>query len=209
MLFKDFQFKNSNLFSVLSFSFLLLAAGCNDKADESRTNNASSAAQEKAKIEIVANENAREIKVADKIVDANQSKSYYYDYNIKSAFNENSTPANEDASISMKPRSSMDANMHVRSPYENIQISMIVNKLSKEFILKCSACHNDYANGVIGPSLLGKDSDYIFNKIADFKNGTKTNVLMRDLIKQMSDEEIRALADEIYTFNKKINEMRK
>ena len=86
---------------------------------------------------------------------------------------------------------------------------MIVNNLSKKYILKCSACHNDYANGIIGPSLLGRDADYIFNKIAQFKNGEKTNVLMRDLINRMSDEEIKELADEIYQFNIAIKNMRK
>ena len=76
-------------------------------------------------------------------------------------------------------------------------------------MVKCSACHDDYANGVIGPSLLGKSSDEIFNNIADFKSGKKSNVLMDDLINMMSEDEIRTLADEIYNFNEKIKELRK
>ncbi len=76
-------------------------------------------------------------------------------------------------------------------------------------MVKCSACHDDYANGVIGPSLLGKSSDEIFNSIADFKSGKKSNVLMDDLINMMSEDEIRTLADEIYNFNEKIKELRK
>jgi cytochrome c553 len=85
----------------------------------------------------------------------------------------------------------------------------LVRKLSKKFIVKCSACHNDYANGVIGPSLLGKNSNEIFDSIAAFKSGEKKNVLMTDLIKMMDEAEIRALADEIYAFNEKIKEARK
>ena len=103
----------------------------------------------------------------------------------------------------------MDANLHVRSPYENVEVSMLVKRLSKEFIVKCSACHNDYANGVIGPSLLGKDADFIFEKISKFKDGSAKNVLMKDLVSQMDAKEIRAMPDEIYEFNKKIKEMRK
>ena len=86
---------------------------------------------------------------------------------------------------------------------------MLVKQLSKNFIIKCSACHNDYANGVIGPSLLGKDSDYIFDKIAAFKTGAKKKVLMEGLISQMDDKEIRELANEINQFNNMIKEMRK
>jgi cytochrome c553 len=98
--------------------------------------------------------------------------------------------------------------MHIRSPYEKINISLLVKKMSKEFIVKCSACHNDYANGIIGPSLLGRDVDYIFNKIADFKSGKKSNPLMNDLINMMNDEEIRKMATQVYNFNKEIESMR-
>ena len=160
-------------------------------------------------IEVVANKNAKEIKVKEKKTDKAQSKSYYYDYNIKSEYDENARPANKDAGIRAKPRTTIDANMNIRSPYEEVQLSLLVGKLSKEFIVKCSACHSDYANGVIGPSLLGKNSDEIFNSIAAFKSGEKTNVLMDDLIKMMSEDEIRKLADEIYAFNEKIKEARK
>ena len=76
-------------------------------------------------------------------------------------------------------------------------------------MVKCSACHDDYANGVIGPSLLGKSSDEIFSAIDDFKSGKKSNVLMDDLIKMMSNDEIRTLADEIYNFNEEIKALRK
>ena len=160
-------------------------------------------------IEVVVNKNVKEIKVKEKTTDKAQSKSYYYDYNIKSEYDEHSRPANVDAAVRAKPRTAIDANMNVRSPYEEVKLSLLVGKLSKEFIVKCSACHSDYANGVIGPSLLGKNSDEIFNSIAAFKSGEKTNVLMDDLIKMMSEDEIRKLADEIYTFNEKIKEARK
>jgi len=84
----------------------------------------------------------------------------------------------------------------------------LVKKLSKEFIVKCSACHNDYANGIIGPSLLNKTSEDILKSISDFKTGVKSNPLMDDLIKLMSDYEIKSLANEIYDFNNMIKEMK-
>lgn len=159
-------------------------------------------------IEVVENKNPKEIKVQEKANKNTGSKSYYYDYNIKSEYDPNSKPANKDASVREKPRTNIDANMRVRSPYEKIEISLLVKKLSKEFILKCSACHNDYANGIIGPSLLDKNANFIFEKIQKYKEDKNANILMSDLVKRMSDEEIKRLAEEISEFNKKIKEMR-
>jgi len=191
---------------LLASGLLLLSSfsGCGDKQEQDSSAEAQSTTQSTPVIEVTHNEHAKEIKVSEKSADANQSKSYYLGYNIKSAYDENSQPANKDAAVRVKPRTSVDANMHVRSPYEKVQTSMLVRKMSKKFIVKCSACHNDYANGVIGPSLLQKDPDYIFNKIADFKSGKKSNPLMSDLIKMMSDEEIKEMAQEIYKFNQAI-----
>ena len=89
----------------------------------------------------------------------------------------------------------------VRSPLQSINLKLVKGKLSKNFILKCSACHDDYANGIIGPSLLSKSGDEIFSMIKAYKNKEKKNALMNDLVLQMSDEEVRALADEISAFN--------
>jgi cytochrome c553 len=192
---------------------LTILTGCSDSGENKEGSKESVSLPSKAdttqKIEVVKNENALEIKVAQKESDDNQSKSYYLNYNTNSNYDLNSQPANSDASVKDKPRTTIDANMHVRSPYEKVQVSMMVKQFSKNFIIKCSACHNDYANGVIGPSLLGKDSDYIFDKIAAFKKGTKKNVLMEGLISQMDDKEIRELANEINQFNNMIKEMRK
>ena len=188
-------------------ALFILMTGCGEEKKKETSMVGSEAAQA-SKIEVVANENAQEVKVKNKATDENQSKSYYYDYNIKSEYDPNAKPANKDASVRVRPRTQVDANIHIRSPYEKVQISMLVQKLSLTFRVKCSACHDDYANGIIGPSLLSRDSDYIYNKIADFKSGKKSNPLMNDLIKQMSSEEIRTLADEIYIFNKEIQKMR-
>ena len=195
---------------LLASSLLILSSfsGCGEKQEKKSSQKTDTSTQSTPVIEVTHNENARGIKVSQKSADANQSKSYYLGYNIKSSYDENSRPANVDAAVRVKPRTSVDANMHVRSPYEKVQTSLLVRKMSKKFIVKCSACHNDYANGVIGPSLLQKDPDYIFNKIADFKSGKKSNPLMSDLIKLMSDEEIKEMAQEIYKFNLEIQSMK-
>ncbi|MCD6173574.1 MAG: hypothetical protein J7J96_07265 [Sulfurimonas sp.] len=175
----------------LLFTFL---TGCSDNDKDAKKNIVSESTT--PQIEVIKNENAKEIKVASKTASEGQSKSYYYNYNNESAVNE-------------EQKTAIDANMNIRSPYEELKISLLVRKMSKKFIVKCSACHNDYANGIIGPSLLGKSSDYIYDAIAKFKTGEKKNVLMTDLINMMDDKEIRKLADEIFKFNEEIKKMRK
>ena len=199
----------STLVSSIVLVSLITACGEEKPKEQVATTSKAMAIEEAPQIEVVENTNAKEIKVKEKTTDKVQSKSYYYDYNIKSEYDENAKPANEDAAVRAKPRTTIDANMNIRSPYEEVQISLLVRKLSKKFIVKCSACHNDYANGIIGPSLLGKNSDEIFDAIAAFKSGEKKNVLMTDLVNMMEEVEIRSLADEIYAFNQKIKEARK
>ncbi|EQB40591.1 hypothetical protein M947_01950 [Sulfurimonas hongkongensis] len=186
---------------ISTFAIVLMVAfsACSDSSDKKEDKRQASS-NDAPKIEVVQNSDAHAIKVKEKQSDKSQSKSYYYDYNVKDA--------NGDASTRVKPRTSMEANMNVRSPYEKVEISMLVKKLSKDFIVKCSACHDDYANGIVGPSLLGKDSDFIYNKIVAFKTGKESNPLMNDLVKKMDDKEIKKIAQEIYEFNKEITRMR-
>ncbi len=189
--------KNILLGTLIAISII----GCSDKEKKDETKKEEvKTHQEVLKIEVEDNKNVKEVQVVEKLKDGLKNESYYYDYNVKSE--------NENSSNNEKPRNSLDANMHVRSPYEKIKVSMLVKKLSKEFIVKCSACHNDYANGIIGPSLLNKDATFIFNQIKKFKNDANANVLMTDLVKPMSDEDIKKLSDEIYEFNRQIKEIK-
>jgi len=207
------KLRDNMKYTLLASSLLVLSifSGCSDDTKEKEQTKNPVASASAPVIEVIKNDNAQEIKVDEKkkqVLEVKNGKAYYYDYNIKSAYDENSQPANSDAAVRVKPRTPIEANMNVRSPYEEVQVSLLVRKMSKKFIVKCSACHNDYANGIIGPSLLGKDTDYIYNKIEDFKSGKKSNPLMNDLIKMMSDEEIKEMAIEVFNFNKEIESMR-
>ena len=198
-------------YTILASSLLVLSifSGCSDDTD-SKSAQETATASSAPIIEVVQNNNSQAIKVQEKKrtdLELKNGKAFYYDYNIKSAYDQNAQPANSDAGVRVKPRTAIDANIHIRSPYQKIKVSMLVRKMSKKFIVKCSACHNDYANGIIGPSLLGKDADEIFNNIADFKSGKKSNPLMNDLIKMMTEDEIRAIAQEIYEFNLELQKM--
>jgi cytochrome c553 len=189
------------------FTIILFVGGCGEKKEE-KAELKITEAQEPLKIEIEENKNAKEIKVALNNEKSEKNETYYFNYGIKSEYDPHAKPANEDASIREKPRTAIDANLQVRSPYENVKVSMLVKRLSKEFIVKCSACHNDYANGIIGPSLLDKDDKSIYESIIKFKNNEDTNVLMSGLVNQMDEETIKRIATEIYEFNKQIKAMR-
>ncbi|MBQ3033292.1 MAG: hypothetical protein IJD28_02830, partial [Deferribacterales bacterium] len=90
------------------------------------------------------------------------------------------------------------------NPYEKIHQSLLMKRLSKEFIVKCSACHDDYGNGVIGPSLLDKTADQVYDMIVKYKTDKEVNVLMKVLVTKMSDEEIRFIAEDIARFNEEV-----
>ncbi len=93
------------------------------------------------------------------------------------------------------------ANALIRPPLQSINKELIRGRLSKNFIVKCSACHDDYANGIIGPSLLNKSAKEIKSAIVNYKNKNKPNALMVQLVEQMSDSEINAMSEEIAKFN--------
>ncbi|MBE0490980.1 MAG: hypothetical protein IBX44_01885 [Sulfurospirillum sp.] len=184
----------------VSLCLALFFFGCGEKKEEKKAQQFTQKQAPMASVEVVENKNYKEEKVAIKAKDTNESKVFYYDYNdeklkIQIATEEkNFTP--------------LGAALSVRSPYEHVEISMLVNKLSKNFIVKCSACHDDYANGIIGPSLLSKDSKYIYETIMQYKNGTKENVLMKELVENLDEKEIQSLADEIYVFNQQIKKIK-
>ena len=202
---------------ILASTFLLIISfsACGDKksSDEESQAKSSAAAIGTPKIEVVANKNEYATKVKSNEAENEKGrfsnkKSFYYDYGEKSEYDQKAQPANKDADVSVRPRTKLDAYTHIRSPYERVQVSLLSKQLSPTFRLKCSACHDDYANGVLGPSLLGRDADYIYDKIIAFKTGKKKNVFMNDLIHNMSDKEIRAIAEDIYNFNVEIQKIR-
>ncbi|MFW9625993.1 MAG: c-type cytochrome [Sulfurospirillum sp.] len=178
---------------------LILMTGCTEKKEKSNViateNNATI-----GKIEVVENTNYKEEKVAVKAKDSNESKVFYYDYN--------QDKSTQNQGVDEKHFTPIEAALNVRSPYEHIEISMLVSKLSKNFMVKCSACHDDYANGIIGPSLLSKDSNYIYETIMKYKTGEKENILMKELVKNIDDKEIKSLANEIHTFNQEIKKIK-
>ncbi len=181
-------------------SGVLLFSGCGEK--------------EKKK-EIVKKEAPATIKVTKNVVKKSTKKEvskenggqFYYSYNEEDKSKE-SKAIDKYNSETSKTRTTIDAYLNIKSPYEIVRITMMIKQLSKDYIIKCSACHDDYANGVIGPSLLDKDKDFIYQRILDFKTGKRKNVLMKELVSQIDDKKLESMAQEIANFNKQIRKMR-
>ncbi|NBK98212.1 MAG: hypothetical protein EOM50_09350 [Erysipelotrichia bacterium] len=190
--------KKNSFFCLL---VLLIFNACSDTKEEKASPSVKqNIAQQAGKIEVVENNNFKEQKVQVKKDDSNESRVFYYDYHQEAKSNSESDEE--------KNYTPLGAALKVKSPYEHVEVSILVSKLSKNFMLKCSACHDDYANGIIGPSLLNKDSEYIFKTISKYKTGEKQNVLMKELVTQMNNKDIKALADEIYMFNQEVKKLK-
>jgi len=129
------------------------------------------------------------------------SGQFYYSYNKeKKGDNYNSEES--------KTRTELDAYRDIKSPYERVQITLMIQQLSPDYRLLCSACHDDYANGVVGPALLDKNATFIFDQIMAFKSGEKKNPLMKQLVNRIDEKRLKAIAKEIERFNREIKEMR-
>jgi cytochrome c553 len=164
------------IFAVLVFTF----AGCGD-----RTNNDENVGVTEAKI--IVTQDAMSLEAS------NPFAGYDMDGNKKIVLNDDNDTAKQIAALSLR-----------RNNYAKISKELLSKRLSRNYFLKCSSCHDDYANGVIGPSLLTKNSNEIFDMIKAYKNDEKKNVLMRYLVSQMDDKEIRSFADEIAAFNAEV-----
>jgi len=174
---------------------LLLLSGCGGKEKASGTEDAKPAGK------IVVTEGAVK-KPEGKSESKENSGQFYYSYNKEKQSNEQYN------SEENKVRTELDAYRDIRSPYERVQITLMVQQLSPDYRLLCSACHDDYANGVIGPALLDKNASYIYEQIVAFKTGEKKNALMKDLVSRIDEERLRGIAGEIERFNKEVLEMR-
>ncbi len=181
---------------LLPLAGALILGGCSGSNDAQQAKTAATSAAPAA-IKVTAG-------AVDTTVKKEKSKEnsgqFYYAYNKE----KNSTYNSEENKV----RTTIDAYLHIKSPYERVRITMMIQRLSKDYVIKCSPCHDDYANGVIGPSLLDKNATFIYDQIAAFKTGKKKNPLMKELVAQIDDATLKTLANEIANFNKEIRKMR-
>jgi cytochrome c553 len=88
-------------------------------------------------------------------------------------------------------------------------------KVSDAYKSKCAACHGANGSGeqdgrkLMGPKLFGQNADKLYQDLIDFKANRKENVIMRGLLINTSEEELRKFADEIGEFPARAAEVNK
>jgi len=182
---------------VATFVATLLFSGCS--SGDKKSNSKETAPVQAIKV----TKNVVKIEKNSTVASKENSGQFYYSYNKK-----NNKETKEYNSETSKVRTTIDAYLNIKNPYERVRVTLMIKRLSKDYIIKCSPCHDDYANGVIGPSLLDKDKDFIYQRIIDFKTGKRKNTLMKELVNQIDDAKLKDIATEIANFNKEIRKMR-
>ena len=188
----------------LSLASIVFLSVCGEKKKEKKVDNHQVVTNISG---IKVTKNAVEKEDKSKEASKQNGGQFYYSYNEEDKSKE-AKAIEKYQEDTKQQRTTIDAYLHVRSPYERIKINLMVNKLSHDFIVHCSACHDDYGNGIIGPSLLGKSGDFVYGRLMDFKSGKRKNVLMKGLVSQMDDAKLKAIANEIADFNAKLLKLR-
>ncbi len=83
--------------------------------------------------------------------------------------------------------------------------SAMAFKVSPLYKQKCSSCHGVNGEGIIGPRLIGKSESEVYDALMAFKSGERKNYVMYGLLSKMSDDDIKALSEEIGTFKEKLD----
>ena len=180
----------------ISLIIASLFVACSDNKKEEKTKNE----QVKEEVKVPLNQRINITENKTVIEKDNPFISYDYDGNRVVKI----SPSGEETALTKE----LGALISIKNSYEKLNAKILSQRLSKNYMQKCSACHDNYANGVIGPSLLDKNEDEIFQAIKVYQIGEKKNVFMKDLISKMADEEIRSLANEIAQLNKEARESR-
>ncbi|QDF28177.1 c-type cytochrome [Halarcobacter anaerophilus] len=88
-------------------------------------------------------------------------------------------------------------------------------EVSNAYKSKCSSCHGVDGSGtqngkkLMGPSLIGQSEEMIYKNLVDFKAGRKENLIMKGLLINLSDNELKNFAKEISQFKVKRDALNK
>ncbi len=191
--------KNFIKISACSLAAALLLCGCG----EDEKSKAQSAAEQSTVQKAERNSTARaRITVKSGEAPKKDDKFVSYDFYGERKVNFN---LNGDVNETTK---NIVAYSSIKNQYEKLNLDLMKKRLGHDFILRCSACHDDYANGIIGPSLLDKTDAQIVDMIKKYKFKEKPNPLMVQLVNGMSEQQIETMAKEIYEFNRQFKEQK-
>lgn len=79
-------------------------------------------------------------------------------------------------------------------------------KVSNAYKSKCASCHGVDGSGVqngkklMGPKLFGQSEETLYKDLVDFKAGRKENLIMKGLLINLSEDDLKEFAKEIGQF---------
>lgn len=79
-------------------------------------------------------------------------------------------------------------------------------KVSIAYRSKCASCHGVGGSGMqngkklMGPKLIGQSEETLYKDLVDFKAGRKENLIMKGLLMNLEDEDLKSFANEISQF---------
>jgi cytochrome c553 len=82
-------------------------------------------------------------------------------------------------------------------------------EVSNAYKSKCASCHGADASGIqngkklMGPKLYGQEEAVLYKDLVDFKAGRKENLIMKGLLINLEDEDLKNFAKEIAGFKTK------
>jgi cytochrome c553 len=193
---------------IFSIIFILLFAGCGDSKPAEKKTEIKEADISQIKVTQGKKRVDKEAVVHKEELQKDK-KGFYYSLNAEDE-SADETYTRLDAQKRVKNKvidgkvAVVNKNPKIDNPYEYVKIDLLKSSLSHDFMVKCSACHDDYANGIIGPSLLTRDSEYIYGQMMKYREDPKKNIFMYELVNKMSEKDLRAMADEVAKFNKEV-----
>ena len=214
--------KNSIKFYLCSLATALLLCGCGDDGDSSSA--AANSAGQNSVSQGSAGQNSADQNSAS-VNSASQSVEQNHTAKPRISVKSGEAPKKDDKFVSYDFYGERKVNFNlngdvnettknivayssIKNQYEKLNFDLMKKRLGHDFILRCSACHDDYANGIIGPSLLDKTDAQIVDMIKKYKFKEKPNPLMVQLVNGMSEQQIETMAKEIYEFNKQFKEQK-
>jgi cytochrome c553 len=109
--------------------------------------------------------------------------------------------------IDKTPVTTKDDEQDELTALKNKAGSVGIVEVSKAYKSKCAACHGADGSGMqdgrklMGPKLYGQSADKLYKDLIDFKAGRKENVIMKGLLINTDEKELRKFADEIESFS--------
>lgn len=82
-------------------------------------------------------------------------------------------------------------------------------QVSNAYKSKCASCHGADGSGMqngrklMGPKLIGQSEEVLYKDLVDFKAGRKENLIMKGLLMNLSEEDLKNFAKEIAQFKTK------